>query len=206
MKHSLIISLCLTMFWSQPILLPNAPAQTAPTSIPDPLRFYSKYELVWEAIKRTLVEMQFEIEIEDKNSGSMRTRTVDFSTGTLAPGDLSKFSIPPTLSDGNWVKARYLAEVLVERVSNKEVLFTASAVVQGAKRDFQGNETWITCPTNGTLERRIYSKVGAKLMGSNFSMPEQKKSFWEKGPQPVPSPKTQQSLPKPDRPPPENHR
>ena len=68
------------------------------------------------------------------------------------------------------------------------MLFTANVTVEGTKRDFSGTETVATCPSNGTLERKIYSKVGAKLLGKDFAVPENK-GFWDQKPKPVPAPK-----------------
>ena len=175
--------------------------QKSNVSIPDPLRFYTKYERVWEGVRSTLVEMDFDIESEDRAGGKIKTRFSVFSSGGLTSGDLVKFCSPPRLTDGSWVKARYSIETVLERLGQSEILFTANVNVEGTKRDFAGNETWIECSTTGTLERRLYSLVGKKLLGGGF-FPSQKQGFWDKKPQPVPRRKTAPTLPKPDRPPP----
>ena len=163
-------------------------AQGGSSQIPDPLRFYNKYESVWDVVRRTLVEMKFEIALEDRNAGTMRTRSLDFSSGGLTASDLVKFCNPPTLTDATWIKARYTVEALIERPSSKEVLFTALVTVEGSKRDFAGTESWVACPSNGTLEKRIYSRVGSRILGNDFALPD-KKGFWEQKPKPVPEPK-----------------
>jgi hypothetical protein len=163
-------------------------AQGGSRQIPDPLRFYNKYDIVWDVVRRTLVEMQFDVALEDRNAGILRTQSLDFSSGSLTAADIVKFCNPPSLTDGTWVKARYTVEAILERPSSKEVLFTANVTVEGSKRDFSGTESMVTCPSNGTLERRIYSKVGAKLIGKGFAVPENK-GFWDQKPKPVPTPK-----------------
>jgi hypothetical protein len=173
----------LALIASQEIL-----AQGGPSQIPDPLRFYNKYDSVWDVVRRTLVDMQFEVAVEDRSAGILRTRSLDFSAGGLTASDLVKFCNPPTLTDATWVKARYSVEAVIERPSSKEVLFTAQVTVEGAKRDFAGAESWVACPSNGTLEKRIYSKVGSRLLGNDFVIPD-KKGFWEQKPKPVPMPK-----------------
>jgi hypothetical protein len=163
-------------------------AQGGSNQIPDPLRFYNKYETVWDVVRKTLLDMQFEIAVEDRSAGVLRTRSLDFSSGGLTSSDLVKFCNPPTLTDSTWVKARYTVEAILERPSSKEVLFSAQVTVEGAKRDFGGAESWVTCPSIGILERRIYSKVGSRLLGNDFVLPD-KKGFWEQKPKPVPEPK-----------------
>jgi hypothetical protein len=163
-------------------------AQGGSSQIPDPLRFYNKYDTVWDVVRKTLVDMQFDVALEDRNAGILRTRSLDFSSGGLTSSDLVKFCNPPALTDSTWVKARYSVEAILERPSSKEVLFTAQVTVEGAKRDFGGTESWVSCPSIGILERRIYSKVGSRLLGNDFVVPD-KKGFWEQKPKPVPAPK-----------------
>lgn len=201
--RSVLITLAVVLSLCLPCPVLSTQAQTATGSIPDPLRFYNKYETVWEVARRTLVEsFKFDIETEDRSGGKIRTRFLEFSSGGLTATDLVKFGNAPQLTDASWVKARYSVDVMLERLNGKEILLTVSANVEGQQRDFQSNETWIPCPSNGTLERRIYAKAGTALLGNDFALPD-KKSFWEKGPQPVPSPKIQPTpLPQPDRRPP----
>jgi len=192
MKMRYFIFFMIGLLWTT---LPG-PAQS---KIPDPLRFYAKYSLVWEAVRTTLTEMQMEIRLEDREAGKMYTRPFEFSNPTLASGDLAKFCLTPNLTDGNWVKARYEVESVIERLAGDEVQFTANVTVAGLKRNFQQQEAWVPCPSNGGLERRIYSKVGGKLLGGKFK-PVEKKDFWDKQPQPVPGGRTSpEALPKPER-------
>lgn len=150
-------------------------------------------------MRTTLTEMQMDIRLEDRAAGKMYTREYEFSNATLAAGDLAKYCTLPNLTDGNWSKARYEVESVIERMEGDEVQFTANVTVAGLKRDFQKQETWITCPSNGGLERRIYAKVGSKIMGGKFK-PVEKKDFWDKSPQPVPGGRTgPDALPKPER-------
>ena len=163
-------------------------AQGGSNQIPDPLRFYNKFDTVWDVVQRSLADMRFEIALEDRNAGTMRTRPLDFSSGSLTSTDIVKYCNPPMLTDGTWVKARYTVEAVLERPSSREVIFTANVTVEGTKRDFGGTESVVPCPSNGTLERRIYSKVGAKLIGKDFVVPDNK-GFWDQKPKPVPAPK-----------------
>lgn len=167
--------------------------------IPDPFRIFAKYETVWDAVRVTLEELKMDIRLEDRSGGKIGTHIYEFSNPTLAAGDLAKFCTAPNLTDGTWAKARYEVESIIERLEGNEIQVTINATIGGLKRGFDLKETWVDCPSNGGLERRVYSRIGSKLMGTKYK-PVEKEDFWDKSPTYVPGQKTgPDTMPKPDR-------
>jgi hypothetical protein len=159
-------------------------AQTQKPNIPDPIKFINKYEIVANVARAVLEEMGFSIELEDRKGGEILTKPIEFASGALTPSEVEKYAVTSNMSAGNWIKARYSAEVVLEIVSPSETMVTINAKISALNRNMDGTEKWISLDSLGTLERRILGKISTKLLGNDAPMNE-RKGFWGKKPQPV---------------------
>ncbi len=158
-------------------------AQSQKPSLPDPVKFINKYDVVWNVVRAVLEEMGFQIELEDKKGGRLVTKPYEFITGSLTSSEVDKVSIKKDTVTGSWLKARYAVEALFEIVTPAETMLTIRTKMEALNRDLDGTEKWLPLESLGTYEKRILGKVSMKLMGNEMQF--DKKGFWNKSPQPV---------------------
>lgn len=159
-------------------------AQSQKPSLPDPVKFINKFDQVANMVRAVLEDMELRIELDDRKGGKIRTRPYEFITGSLTPAEAEKVAIKKETLTGNWLKARYSAEAVLEIVSPTETMVTINATIEALNRDVDGSERWIPLESLGTLERRILGRISIKLMGTEAPA-TQKKGFWGQRPQPV---------------------
>lgn len=159
-------------------------AQTPKPSLPDPVKFVNKVDIVWNVVRSVLTQMEFSIELEDRRAGRIVTKPIDFITGSLTSVEVDKVAIKNNTISGSWLKARYSVEALMEIVSPSETLVTIRTKMEGLNRDLDGTEKWLPLESLGTFEKRILGKISLKLLGNELQF-DNKKGFWDKGPQPV---------------------
>ncbi len=163
---------------------PSIQAQTQKPSLPDPVRFVYKYDLVWNVVRAVLDEMEYNTELEDKKAGRITTKPYEFITGSLTSTEVDKVAIKRDTITGSWLKARYTVEALLEIISPTETMVTIRTRMEALNRDVDGSEKWIPVESVGTFEKRILGKIALKLNGNDLQF-NQKKGFWDKSPQPV---------------------
>ncbi len=161
-------------------------AQKPRPSLPDPIKFNKKYDMVANVVYAVLDEMDFQIELDDRKGGRITTRPYAFITGSLTSSEVDKVAIKKDISSGNWVKAQYSVEALLEIVSPTVTMVTILTKMEALNREIDGKEKWIPIESLGTYERRILGKISLKLMG-NDAPANEKKGFWGKSPQPIDS-------------------
>jgi hypothetical protein len=159
-------------------------AQTPKPDLPDPVKFVNKFEIVWNVVRATLNEMDYQIELEDRQAGKITTKPYEFITGTLTSSEVDKVAIKQDVAMGNWLKARYSVEALLENVSPTETMLTISTKMEALNRNLDASEKWLPIQSLGMVERRILGKISMKLMGYD-SQADYNKGFWNKSPQPV---------------------
>lgn len=159
-------------------------AQTPKRDLPDSIKFVNKFEIVWNVVRGTLNEMDYRIDLEDRQGGKITTKPYEFITGTLTSSEVDKVAIKQDVATGNWLRARYSVEALLENVSPTETMLTISTRMEGLNRNLDASEKWLPLESLGIIERRILGKISMKLMGSDSQM-EYNKGFWDKSPQPV---------------------
>jgi hypothetical protein len=163
----------------------NAQYQNQKPKLPDPIKYVNTYDVVANVVHAVLDDMGFKIELEDRKGGRIVTRPYEFITGSLTSREMDKVAIKKDTITGEWLKARYSVEAILEIVSRTETMVTIRTKMEALNRDVDGTEQWIPLDSLGTYERRILGKISAKLMGNEA--PTEKKGFWSKSPQPVPS-------------------
>jgi hypothetical protein len=172
-----------------------AAAQGDKPSLPDPVKFINKFDIVWNVSRAMLDDMGYATELEDKKGGRIVTKPYEFITGSLTATEMDKVAIKRDSITGSWLKARYTAEVLLEIVAPTQTLVTVRTKMEGLNREVDGSEKWVPIESRGVVEKRILGRISMKLMGQEMNL-EGKKGFWDKSPQPVDSRK-----PNPVRPP-----
>jgi hypothetical protein len=171
-------------------------SQTQKPSLPDPIKFINRYDIVWNVVHWALTEnMGFGIELEDKRGGRIVTKPYEFITGSLTASEVQKVAVRKDTVTGTWLRARYSAEVLLEIITPAETLVTVRTKIEALDRDMDGTEKWMPLDSLGVFEKNILGKISMKLLGSELQF-DKKKGFWDKTPQPV-----DPRAPKPIRPP-----
>ncbi len=173
------------------VLSPTLPADTPKPDLPDPVKFVNKYDVVWNVVRSVLTDMGYFIELEDPKGGRIVTKPYEFITGSLTSSEVSKVAVKRDTLTGNWLKARYSVETLLERVSPTETMVTVHTTMEALNRDIDGTEKWVPLDSLGTFEKRILGRISLKLLGNEIQF-DSKKGFWDKSPQPV-NPRQQRS-------------
>jgi hypothetical protein len=159
-------------------------AQTQKASLPDPVKFVYKFDIVWNVVRAVMDEMEYRTELEDRKAGRITTRPYEFITGSLTSSEVDKVAIKRDTITGSWLKARYSVEAQLDIVSPTETMVTIRTKMEGLNRDLDGSEKWIPLESLGTFEKRILGKISLKLLGNEMQF-DNKKRFWDKSPQPV---------------------
>jgi hypothetical protein len=159
-------------------------AQEHKVNVPDPIKFINKFDIVANVVHAVLDDMGFSIELDDRKTGKIVTRPLEFISGSLTPSEIEKYAVKNEIRNGSWLKARYSVEAVLEIVSPTETLVTIRTKIEALNRNVDGTEKWMPMESLGTFERRILGKVSVKLMG-NEAPAFQRKGFWSQKPQPV---------------------
>jgi hypothetical protein len=159
-------------------------AQSQKPNLPDPIKFVNTYEIVANVVHAVLDDMGLQIELEDRKGGRIVTRPYEFITGSLTSSEVDKVAVKKDTITGDWLKARYSVEAILEIVSRTETMVTIRTKMEALNRDVDGTEKWVPLDSLGTYEKRILGKISTKLMGNDLPGSD-KKGFWGKSPQPV---------------------
>jgi hypothetical protein len=158
-------------------------AQQQKPELPDPIKFMNTYDQVLNMTRAVMEEMGFDIELDDRRGGRIITRPHEFITGSLTASELEKIAVRrDTL--GEWVRARYRAEAVIEIVSPKETMVTINTDIEGLNRDMDGTERWVRLDSLGAVERRVLGRISVRLFGTDATS-EPRRGFWGQKPQPV---------------------
>jgi hypothetical protein len=179
LRHSVLVSLfglCGVLF---------VHAQTQKPSLPDPVKFVNKFDIVANVVHAVLEDMGFKIETEDRKGGKITTRPYEFITGSLTSSEVDKVAAKNDTATGSWTKAQYSIEALLEIVSPTETMVTVRTKMEALNRDIDGTEKWIALDSLGSVERRILGRISTKLMMDTDAPQNDGKGFWKKRPQPV---------------------
>ena len=156
-------------------------SQAQKPSQPDPVKFLNKYEVCYNVVRAVLVEMGHSIELEDRKGGRIVAKPYDFIAGSLTSSEVGKVALKNDTITGDWVRARYTAEGLLEIVSPTQTMVTIRIKFEALNREIDGAEKWIPLESLGVIEKRILGKVSMKLLGNELEF-DNKKGFWEKTP------------------------
>lgn len=177
--HQSVIAIMLCICAALPLV-----AQDQKPKIPDPVKFVNTFNVVANVVHSVLDDMGYRIELEDREAGIIRTRPYEFITGSLTSSEVDKVAIKRDTVTGAWLKAQYVVEALIERVSSTETMVTITTRMEALNRDVDGTEKWVPLDSLGTYERRILGRISYKLLGNDKPV-EERKGFWGKRPQPV---------------------
>jgi len=158
--------------------------QSPKASLPDPIKFLYKMDIVWNVARDVLGQMGYNIELEDRKAGRIITKPDEFITGSLASAEIDKVAIKNNTVTGSWLKGRNSIEVLLEIISPDATLVTVRAHIEALSREMDGSEKWVPLESVGVFEKRVLGKISLKLLGNELEF-ENKKGFWDKSPQPV---------------------
>ncbi len=187
-----------SLFVLSTLAVPPSRAETQKPSLPDPVKFVNKYDIVWNVVHAVLDDMGYSVELEDKKAGRITTKPYEFITGSLTSSEIDKVAIKQDTATGSWLKARYTVEALLEIVSPTVTMVTIRTKMEALNRDLDGTEKWLPIESLGTFEKRILGKISLKLLGNELQF-NNKKSFWDKSPQPVDSRRPSPLPPPPPR-------
>jgi hypothetical protein len=166
-------------------LAASAQTGTQKPSLPDPVKFVNKFDIVWNVVRAVFDSMGYATELEDRKAGRITTRPYEFITGSLTSSEVEKVANKKDTITGEWLRARYTAEALLEIVTPTQTMLTIRTHIEGLHRELDGTEKWVPLDSLGTIEKRILGRISMKLLGNEIEFDE-KKGFWDKTPQPVP--------------------
>jgi len=170
---------------------PQKPSQ------PDPIKFVHKFDIVFNVVRSVYTDMGYSVELEDRKGGRLVSKPYEFITGSLTSSEVDKVAVKKDTITGDWIRARYTAEALVEIITPTETLLTVRTRFEALNRDMDGTEKWIPLESLGVIEKRILGRVSMRLLGNELQY-ENKKGFWDKQPAP---PDAGRQKPYPTRPP-----
>lgn len=165
---------CLIFFLSLSVL------GAADRFIPPPLRVHIPFEAAWNSIHSALEKREVTIQREDRGKGYVVSVFKEYASGPLTESHIAKVGEKPKLPDGTWRRVEYQYEILVELVTDREVLVTVHANIQARKRSFLGTEEWVSIVSNGQLEEGLLTEFGMILFGESFALDRPRKGFWER--------------------------
>ncbi|MBI1745648.1 MAG: hypothetical protein HYR55_03570 [Acidobacteria bacterium] len=173
-------------------------SQSKPSTPPGPVKYISRFNVVWNTITTVLTEMGLKIESVDRGSGHIATKPYEFITGSLSASELGKLAAPPEVYNNvGWIKGRYVVEVIAEIVQGNESMVTVRVSPQGLKRDLSGKDEWVDWRSNGSIERRLLGRLSVKLLSPVKA--DDKKGFWDQPVQSIPRPNENPKLSSPQR-------
>jgi hypothetical protein len=173
----------LLVFWGVLFVFPLH-AENQKVSLPDPIKFINKFDIVGNVVYAVLDDMGFDIELDGRKAGKIITRPLEFISGSLTSNEIEKYAVKNDIRNGSWLKARYSVESIFEIVSPTETLVTIRTKIEALNQSIDGTEKWMPLESLGTFEKRILGKISVKLMG-NDAPSFQSKGFWDQKPQPV---------------------
>jgi hypothetical protein len=156
-------------------------SQMQKPSLPDPIKFFSRKDLVMRASRAVLEQMGYQIELDDPKGGRMITKPYEFVSGALTSSEVDKVASKTDSMTGSWLKANCVVEASFEMVSTAETLVTVRTNMKGLNRETDGSEKWMDLQSLGSVEKRVLGKISMKLMGTEPVFKDNK-SFWEKKP------------------------
>jgi hypothetical protein len=166
-------STLLTLCWAQ---LPKP-------SLPDPIKFINRRELVMRASRAVLEQLGYRIELDDPQGGRIVTRPYEFVSGALTSSEVDKVAVKTDTVTGSWLRAQYVVETVFEAISPTETLVTVRTQMQALNRDVSGTEKWVTIQSLGSVEKRVLGKISMRVLGFEPEFKDNK-GFWDKKPQP----------------------
>jgi hypothetical protein len=176
-------ALGMAVFVSALMAATSASGQTAKPSQPDPVKFLNKYDVVFNVVRGVLIDAGYDIELEDKKGGRMVTKPYEFIAGSLTSSEVDKVAVKKDTITGDWIRARYSVETLIEIVTPAETMLTVRTKFEALNREIDGTQKWVPLESLGVIEKRVMGKVSMKLMGNELQYKE-KKGFWDKSPAP----------------------
>jgi hypothetical protein len=159
-------------------------------SLPDPIKFINRREMVMRASRAVLEQLGYRIELDDPQAGRIVTKPYEFVSGALTSPEVDKVAIKTDTVTGSWLRAEYVVETTFEVVSPTETLVTVRTLMRALNRDTDGAEKWVQLQSLGSVEKRVLGKISMKLLGTEPEFKD-KKGFWEKKPTPPPPIKKQ---------------
>jgi hypothetical protein len=155
--------------------------QAARPSLPDPITFPNKREVVMRASRAVFEELGYKVELEDVSGGRLTTRPHEFITGSLTSSEVDKVAVKGDTVTGTWLRARYTVEAVFENTSPTQTMITVRTKMEALNRDLNGEEKYVPLQSLGSVEKRILGKISMKLLGTEPEFKE-KKGFWDQKP------------------------
>jgi hypothetical protein len=152
-------------------------------SLPDPIKFINKRDMVMRASRAVLEELGYRIELEDPKGGRLVTRPYEFVSGALTSTEIDKIASKTDSMTATWIRADYVVEATFDVVTPTETLVTVRTQMQGLSRETDGIEKWVPLQSLGSVEKRILGKISMKLLGTEPQFKDNK-GFWDKKPAP----------------------
>ena len=167
-------------------LAPIAVSQISKPSLPDPIKFINKRELVMRGSRAVIEDLGYKVELYDEAGGRIVTKPFEFITGALTSSEIDKIANKTDSVTGTWLRAQFVIEASFEVVTPTITLVTVRTRMEGLMRDSDGKESWLQLQSLGSVEKRVLGKISLKLLGTEPQFKDNK-GFWDKKPTPPPT-------------------
>src|SRR5665647_1861506 len=97
----------LVIFIAAAFALP-ALAQMQKASLPDPVKFLNRREMVMRGSRAVIEQLGYKIELDDPKGGRLVTREYEFVSGALTSTEVDKIAIKTDSITGSWLRAKYV--------------------------------------------------------------------------------------------------
>jgi hypothetical protein len=139
------------------------------SSTKHPVKFLNKYEIVFNVVRSVLLDSGYNVELEDRKGGKVITKPYEFITGSLTSSEVDKVALKKNTITGEWIRARYSVEALIEIVTPAETMVTITTKFEALNREIDGTEKWLPLESLGVIEKRLMGKISMKLCGDTLA-------------------------------------
>jgi hypothetical protein len=158
-------------------------AQMQKPSLPDPIKFLNRREMVMRGSRAVLEQLGYRIELDDPKGGRIVTREYEFVSGALTSSEIDKIAIKTDSVTGSWLRAKYVVEANFEVTGSAVTMVTVRTRMEALNRESDGTEKWVPIQSLGSVEKRVLGKISMKMLGTEPEFKDSK-GFWDKKPAP----------------------
>lgn len=125
--------------------------------------FNAPFDKVWGAIVATIAEQGAPVQSIEKDSGILTTQFVSFASGFGADKQIGAIAQRPPAGGflSVWNAGRYTISIFASRSDSMSTRVKLTPHIEGYESNV--TKSWHVCPSNGSLEAKLFSSIRAKL-------------------------------------------
>lgn len=119
------------------------------------------YDRVWSALVATISERGYQIDVIEKESGILNTKTVSLDAGIGGDVDIDDIAVRPSVMLGIWNRVNYSYSIHVTETGDNMSRVQINTYIEAYERNM--TEEWHRCYSRGILENRIFESIREKI-------------------------------------------